>query len=118
VRNISAWHQNPAARGSSANPPPDVLTNPALIDGLRVLAGMGLSFEAWMYHTQLREMASVAQKVPEATIVLNPCGGSIGIGPYAGRRAETIAEWTALMREVSNRSLALCRERWSVHCRD
>jgi predicted TIM-barrel fold metal-dependent hydrolase len=101
VRNISAWHPDPAARGSSANPPPDVLTNPALIDGLKVLTRMGLTFDAWMYHTQLREIAAIARKVPEATIVLNHCGGTIGIGPYAGRRAETMAEWKALMSEVA-----------------
>ncbi len=35
VRNISAWHPMPEARGSSATPPPDVLTRPAFREGLR-----------------------------------------------------------------------------------
>ncbi len=101
VRNISAWHQDPAARGSSANPPPDILTRPSFLEGLRVLTRMGLSFDAWMYHTQLAEIAAVARAVPEARIVLNHCGGSIGIGPYAGRRRETMAEWRAAMADVA-----------------
>ena len=102
VRNSSVWHADPAARGSSANPPPDVLTNPSFIEGLGVLTRMGLTFDAWMYHTQLREIVEVARRVPGASIVLNHCGGTIGIGPYAGRRAETMAEWKVLMREVAS----------------
>ncbi|MDX2156688.1 MAG: amidohydrolase family protein [Hyphomicrobiaceae bacterium] len=101
VRNISAWHKDPAARGSSANPPPDVLTNPKLIDGLKVLTRMGLAFDAWMYHTQLAEIVAVARAVPDATIVLDHCGGTIGIGPYEARRAETMAEWRGLMKDVA-----------------
>lgn len=101
VRNISAWHKDPAARGSSANPPPDLLANPAFRDGLKVLASMGLTFDAFMYHTQLPEIVAVARAVPEATIILDHCGGTIGIGPYASRRAETMAEWRGLMKDVA-----------------
>ncbi len=101
VRNISAWHKDPAARGSSANPPPDMLTNPLFMDGLKVLARRGHSFDAFMYHTQLSELAAVARKVPEASIVLDHCGGILGIGPYAGRRDETFAEWKAGMAELA-----------------
>lgn len=101
VRNISAWHKDPAARGSSANPPPDVLTNPRFAEGLKVLAAMGLTFDAFMYHTQLPDVAAVARAVPEATIVLDHCGGVIGIGPYASRRKETFAEWKADLAKVA-----------------
>ncbi|MGD9805135.1 MAG: amidohydrolase [Hyphomicrobiaceae bacterium] len=101
VRNISAWHKDPEARGSSANPPPDVLTNPAFLEGLKVLTRMGLTFDAFMYHTQLAEIAAVARKMPEATIVLDHCGGLIGIGPYAARPVETFSEWKGLMKDVA-----------------
>lgn len=101
VRNISAWHKNPEARGSSANPPPDVLTNPLFLEGLRVLTRMGLTFDAFMYHTQLSELAAVARAVPEARIVLDHCGGTIGIGPYAADTAATMAEWKAGLSEVA-----------------
>lgn len=101
VRNISAWHKDPEARGSSANPPPDVLTNPRFIEGLKVLTTMGLTFDAFMYHTQLPELLAVARAVPEATIVLDHCGGFIGIGPYATRKDETFKEWTASIKELA-----------------
>jgi predicted TIM-barrel fold metal-dependent hydrolase len=101
VRNISAWHPVPEARGSSATPPPDVLTRPAFREGLRVLTALGLSFDAWMYHTQLDELTVVAQAHPDATIVLNHVGGAIGIGPYAGRRDEVFAEWRQSIVELA-----------------
>jgi predicted TIM-barrel fold metal-dependent hydrolase len=97
VRNISAWHKDPAARGSSANPPPDVLTNPRFKEGFAVLADMGLTFDAFMYHTQLPEILAIARAFPQAAIVLDHCGGAIGIGPYAARKAETFQEWKADM---------------------
>ncbi|MFV0294779.1 MAG: amidohydrolase family protein [Hyphomicrobiaceae bacterium] len=101
VRNISAYHPDPEARGSSMNPPPDVLTNPRFLEGLKVLTRMGLTFDCFMYHPQLPEIVDVARACPDAVIVLNHCGGTIGIGPYASKRAETMAEWKALMTDVA-----------------
>ena len=101
VRNISAWHAVPEARGSSANPPPDVLTRPSFREGLRCLASLGLTFDAWMYHTQLNELIALAREFPEATIILNHVGGAIGIGPYAGRRNEVFAEWRKSITELA-----------------
>lgn len=100
VRNISAWHKDPEARGSSANPPPDVLTNPRFKEGFAVLAGMGLTFDAFMYHTQIDEILAIARAFPDATIILDHCGGAIGIGPYASRKAETFKDWKASMVEL------------------
>jgi predicted TIM-barrel fold metal-dependent hydrolase len=101
VRNISAWHPVPEARGSSATPPPDVLTRSSFGEGLRVLTSLGLSFDAWMYHTQLDELTPVARAHPDATIVLNHVGGAIGIGPHAGRRDEVFADWRRSILELA-----------------
>jgi predicted TIM-barrel fold metal-dependent hydrolase len=101
VRNISAWHALPEARGSSVTPPPDILTRSSFLDGLRCLTSLGLSFDAWMYHTQLPELVAVARAVPEATIVLNHVGGAIGIGPFAGQREQVFAEWRNSIRELA-----------------
>jgi len=101
VRNISAWHPVPEARGSSATPPPDVLTRASFREGLRCLASFGLTFDAWMYHTQLGELTALARDVPEATIILDHVGGALGIGPYAGRRDEVFVEWRNSIRELA-----------------
>lgn len=101
VRNLSAWHRDPEARGSSANPPPDVLTNPRFREGFAELVRRGLTFDGFMYHTQIPELIAIARAFPEATIVMDHCGGMIGIGPYASRPAETFAEWRGLMADLA-----------------
>jgi predicted TIM-barrel fold metal-dependent hydrolase len=101
VRNTSAWHADPAARGSSILPPRGLLADRGFREGFAQLAPLGLSFDAWMYHTQLDELADLAAAFPETTIVLNHVGGAIGIGPYAGRRDEVFAAWSASMHALA-----------------
>ena len=101
VRFSSVWHPDPAARGSLANPPPYLLSDPKFREGFAQLAPLGLSFDAWMYHTQLPELVELARAFPETVIVLNHAGGAIGIGPYAGKRNAVLAEWGASMRQLA-----------------
>jgi predicted TIM-barrel fold metal-dependent hydrolase len=46
VRQISAWHRDPAARGSLASPPPGLLMEPQFRLGLAAVGRLGLSFDA------------------------------------------------------------------------
>ncbi len=101
VRYINAWHPDPAARASLANPPPHVLSNAAFREGFAQLAPLSLSFDAWMYHTQLPELAELARAFPDTIIVLNHVGGALGIGPYAGKRDAVFAEWRASLGELA-----------------
>jgi predicted TIM-barrel fold metal-dependent hydrolase len=103
IRQIAAWHPDPAARASLASPPPGLLADPGLHRGAAVLARLGLSFDTYLYHTQLPELAALADAVPDLTIVLDHTGGAIGIGPYAGRRDEVFAAWSAGIRELARR---------------
>ena len=93
IRFISASHPDDAARGSSVNRPSDLLLDPKLREGFARLAPLGLSFDAWMYHTQLGELVDLARAFPETPIVLDHVGGPIGLGPYAGKRDQVFAEW-------------------------
>jgi predicted TIM-barrel fold metal-dependent hydrolase len=95
VRQIAAWHRDPAARGSLAAPPPGLLAEPRARAGMAALARAGLSFDTFLYHTQLTELADLARTSPDVTIVANHVGGAIGIGPYAERRDEVFAAWRA-----------------------
>jgi predicted TIM-barrel fold metal-dependent hydrolase len=70
-------------------------------EGFARLAPLGLSFDAWMYHTQLGELVDLARAFPETPIVLDHVGGAIGLGPYAGKRDEVFAEWSARIRELA-----------------
>ena len=101
VRFSSVWHPDPAARASLANPPPFLLRDAAFREGFAQLEPLGLSFDAWMYHTQLPELVELALAFPQTTIVLNHAGGPIGIGPYADKRDAVLAEWGASMRDLA-----------------
>jgi L-fuconolactonase len=101
IRYITASHPDEAARGSSVNRPAGLLTDPKVREGFARLHPLGLSFDAWMYFTQLGELIDLARAFPETPIVLNHVGGAIGIGPYAGRRDAVFAEWKGRIEELA-----------------
>jgi L-fuconolactonase len=101
IRYITASHPDEAARGSSVNRAAGLLMEPKLRQGFARLHPLGLSFDAWMYFTQLGELVDLARAFPDTPIVLNHVGGAIGIGPYAGRRDEVFAEWKGRIGELA-----------------
>lgn len=103
LRCSSVHHPDPAAHGSMLDVPPGLLASPGFRAGFAHLAPLGLSFDAWMYHTQLADCAGLADAFPGTQIVLNHVGGPIGIGPYAGCRDEVFAAWRAALAEVARR---------------
>jgi len=101
IRYITASHPDEAARGSSVNRPAGLLMNAKVREGLGKLHPLGLSFDAWMYFTQLGELVDLARAFPETPIVLDHVGGPIGIGPYAAKRDEVFAEWKKSIAELA-----------------
>ena len=100
IRYISASHPDEAARGSSINRPSGLLLNAKVREGFAKLHPLGLSFDAWMYFTQLGELVDLARAFPETPIVLDHVGGPIGIGPYAGKR-DVFTEWKNSITELA-----------------
>jgi L-fuconolactonase len=101
IRFITASHPAQAAWGSAVIRPEGLLMTPTVREGFARLAPLGLSFDAWMYHTQLGELLDLARAFPETQIVLDHVGGPLGLGPYAGRRDEVFADWSARIRELA-----------------
>ena len=101
IRFITASHPDQAAWGSAIIRPAGLLTDPKVREGFARLAPLGLSFDAWMYHTQLGELIDLAHNLPETPIVLDHVGGTIGLGPYAGKRDEVFAAWSEMIRELA-----------------
>ena len=96
IRHIAAW--DPAILPtSSIVPPPDLMDDPNLPRGLALLGKKGLSFDAWQYHPQLKDLLRLARGAPQTTIIVNHVGGPLGCGPYRGRRDEVFATWKADM---------------------
>jgi predicted TIM-barrel fold metal-dependent hydrolase len=99
VRHSTAWH----AQIHRVAPSPGMLAHPTFRQGYAQLAALGLVFDAWVYHTQLGEVADLADTFPTTPIVLNHVGSPILGGPFAGRRDEVFADWRAAMKELAHR---------------
>jgi L-fuconolactonase len=100
IRNRVTWdphgigmHNRPYTAG--------MLTRPAFREGFAHLAKLGLSYDAWQYHTQLDELAELARRFPDTVIVINHMGAPLGVGPYAARRPEVLAAWQRSMRALA-----------------
>jgi predicted TIM-barrel fold metal-dependent hydrolase len=100
IRQVSARH--PDFLASISTPPPlGLLSDPAFRGGFSLLEKYGLSFDAWLYHTQLGELLDLARAFPETPIVINHVGGPLGVGPYRGKRDEVFADWHAGMKRLA-----------------
>jgi len=93
IRLGAVWHESPAIRNHRSNPPRDLLLRDDFRVGFKHLAPRKLTFEAWVLHTQIRNVIDLARAFPDTTIVLDHCGGPIGIGPYAGKQDEVREIW-------------------------
>jgi L-fuconolactonase len=93
VRNRTAWDPAPRVRSNLEIAPPGPLHDPAFKDGAKTLGDLGLTLDVWAYFPQHPLVLDVARAAPGTTIVIDHCGGLLGVGPYAGRDAENFAEW-------------------------
>jgi predicted TIM-barrel fold metal-dependent hydrolase len=101
IRYSAVWHAEPSARGSAVSAPEGLLADKGFREGFACLAPLGLTYDAWVYHTQLDELTALARAFPETTIITNHVGGAIGIGPYAGNRDEVLADWRKGIAELA-----------------
>jgi len=101
IRFISAYDPDQAQWGATAIRPQGWLRDAKVREGFAQLARLGLSFDAWVYHTQLGDLADLARTFPATPIVLDHVGGPIGLGRYKGKRDEVFADWRARIRELA-----------------
>jgi predicted TIM-barrel fold metal-dependent hydrolase len=100
IRQVSARH--PDFLASISTPPPlGLLADPAFRTGFSRLHKYGLSFDAWLYHTQLDELLGLARAFPETPIVINHVGGPLGVGAYRSKTDEVFADWHTGMKRLA-----------------
>jgi predicted TIM-barrel fold metal-dependent hydrolase len=100
IRQSAAWDADPSVR-TSMIAPPRLLGSDAFRAGFACLARYGLSFEAWLFHPQLTELADLAMAFPDAVIILNHAGGLLGVGSYRGRQADVLDDWRRSMAGIA-----------------
>lgn len=103
IRNQTAWHADPDVVSSPFPPAADVLSNQSFQAGAAELGLRGLTLDVWAYHTQLEQVAALADACPGTTIIVDHFGGPIGIGPYADAVQEVRVQWQRSIRELSKR---------------
>ncbi|HEY4172242.1 MAG TPA: amidohydrolase family protein [Rhodopila sp.] len=81
--------------------PPGLYRDPAFRAGFGRLNGLGMTFEAWLYHPQLGDLLDLLRAFPDQKVVLNHFGGPLGVGPYEGQQAEVFAQWRAHIIELA-----------------
>ncbi|MBH5371584.1 amidohydrolase family protein [Bradyrhizobium glycinis] len=101
IRHSSAWDPEPIVAGMYATRPKELLLHPTFRKGFACLAPLGLSFDAWLFHPQIGELTDLARTFPDTRIVLDHCGGPVGLGRFAGKRDETMARWKASIQEIA-----------------
>jgi predicted TIM-barrel fold metal-dependent hydrolase len=101
IRHSSAWDADAEVAGMYALRPKGLLLDPIFREGFACLAPLGLSFDAWLFHPQIGELADLARAFPDTGIVLDHCGGPIGVGSYATRREEIFANWKASIQDIA-----------------
>jgi predicted TIM-barrel fold metal-dependent hydrolase len=102
IRHSATWDPDPEMVNPAYSPAEDMLDTPGFRAGFAELGKRGLSFDAWLYFHQIPRLTRLAQAHPEVPIVLNHCGGVLGIRGYAGRRDEVFATWSANMRALAS----------------
>ncbi|WP_182377711.1 amidohydrolase family protein [Nocardioides sp. WS12] len=101
IRQATAYDDDPAVPRLPQGPAPDLMARDEFRAGLAVLGGRGLSYDAYVYHPQLPQLAETARAVPDTTIVVNHLGSPLSIGSYAGRQDEVMAAWLDGIVELS-----------------
>jgi predicted TIM-barrel fold metal-dependent hydrolase len=101
IRHSSAWDAEAAVASMYATRPKGLLLDATFRKGFVCLAPLGLSFDAWLFHPQLGEFVDLARAFPDTKIVLDHCGGPVGLGRFAGKREETFATWKASIQEAA-----------------
>jgi predicted TIM-barrel fold metal-dependent hydrolase len=125
IRHSSAWDADAEVAGMYAMRPKGLLLDPTFRKGFACLAPLGLSFDAWLFHPQIGELADLARAFPDTKIVLDHCGGPIGRGSYANRREEIFATWKASIQDIAKcpnvvvklGGLAMCLLGYDFHLR-
>ena len=101
IRHSSAWDADPNVAGMYASRPKGLLLDSTFRKGFACLAPLNLSFDAWLFHPQIGELADLARAFPDTKIVLDHCGGPVGVGRFAGRREEIFAVWKASIQDIA-----------------
>ena len=101
IRHAAGWDASSEVRNSHTSPTEGMMATSRFREGFAELGKRRMTFDAWLYHPQIPELTVLARAFPEQPIVFDHFGGPLGIGPYAGKRAEIFAYWKDAVAELA-----------------
>ncbi|MAK60563.1 MAG: amidohydrolase [Ponticaulis sp.] len=81
--------------------PADLYALPEFQAGVRRLGERGFTYDTWNYHHQIGQLLTVARAAPGTTIILDHFATPLGVGQYAGKRAEIFEIWKRDMNDLA-----------------
>ncbi|MFT5507062.1 MAG: L-fuconolactonase [Hyphomicrobiaceae bacterium] len=103
IRHAAGWEDKTRGIHNSHTNPPEHLyrDDKKFREGFAKLGQLGLTFDAWLYHTQLDDLIDLARAFPNQPIVLNHVGGPMGLEYYSDRKDEVFSAWRKSIVELA-----------------
>lgn len=101
IRHGTNLSDDPTVPQGHHKPTPGMIMTDPFAEAGSELARRDLTFDAWVYHEQLPELAVFANAVPDLTIVVDHLGGPLGIGRFALDPGGTRTVWAEGLAEVA-----------------
>ena len=98
IRHACAWIDDTPSYGNSLK---GLLLDRKFREGFACLPDYDMSFDVWIYHTQLMELVDLAEMFPQVPIIVDHIGGPPGLGTFANKNQEVFQEWKRGMAAVS-----------------
>lgn len=101
IRNTTAFHPHPKVRSNPLPATDGLLRSSEFKLGAQAVASRGLALDIWAYHPQLDEVFELACAAPELRIVIDHCGGPLGVGPYRKGCADVFRAWRQSLSQIA-----------------
>ena len=101
IRHAAGWDASDDVRNSHTAPGQGMLADSTFRAGFAELGKRGMTFDGWLYHPQIPELTDLARAFPDQPIIFDHFGGPLGIGPYAGKRAEIFEYWKGAVSDLA-----------------
>ena len=91
IRYLTSWHKDKKVKRWT--PQEGIMTSPKFLNGFEALASRNLTFDAYVYSSQLQDVFTLAKAYPETCIVLNHYASPVGsLGPMGSGTGKTKAQ--------------------------
>jgi L-fuconolactonase len=93
VRHRAAWPERRPVPAGQPEAMEHLLLDADFRKGFRHLREYAMSFEAWVFHPDIPDVADLSRAFPDTTIILNHLGGPVLGGEFPGSNQEIFAAW-------------------------